>query len=479
MIFYVLGRIMLIEGILMTPSMIVGLIYSERAALAFVPPCLFLIIIGIVSCFLKPESQSIYARDGFLTVGLSWIIMSLAGAVPFMLCGEFPSVWDCIFEIVSGFTTTGASVLPSVEQLPHCILFWRSFTHWVGGMGVLVFVMAVLPMSSERSLHLMRAEVPGPVVGKLVPRMKETAKILYCVYGALTVVLFVLLICGGMPVFDSLCNAFGTAGTGGFAVKNAGIAAYDSAYIEMVIAVFMLIFGVNFNLYYLILIKKVREVFRSEELRCYLIIVAAATAIITLNIFRTCDGAGMAFRQAFFQVSSIITTTGFATVDFASKWPVLSQTVLLILMFTGACAGSTGGGFKISRVMIMFKSFVCEIRKQLHPKAAIIGRMEGRPISNDLMHSTLVYFAMYAMIICVSVFILSFDCYDFTTVFSAELSCINNIGPGLGAVGPYGNFGGFSALSKMVLTLNMLLGRLEIFPILILFSPNVWRKNIN
>ncbi len=476
MIAFVLGRILLAEAGLMAPSLIVGLVYREEAARAFLVPMLLLLAAGLLLGVKKPKNTVIYGRDGFFIVAAAWVLMSLAGALPFILSGEFHSVWDCIFEIVSGFTTTGATVLSSVESLSRCLLFWRSFSHWVGGMGVLVFVLAIMPLSEDRSLHLMRAEVPGPVVGKLVPRMRQTAKILYAVYAAMTAVLVVLLLLGGMPLFDSLCHAFGAAGTGGFSVKNLGIAYYNSAYIDIVLAVAMLLFGINFNLYYLILVKRAREAFKSEELRVYLLIAAAATLMIAANVYTAYQNAGESLRHAFFQVSSIMTTTGYATADFAVAWPEFSRHVLLLLMIVGACAGSTGGGLKVSRLLLLVKTLGQELRRLLHPRVVTVVRLEGRPVGGEVMRSTLVYFVVYVIIIVVSTLLLSLDRHDFVTNFSAELACFNNIGPGLGLVGPMGNYGVYSAFSKMLLSFNMLLGRLEIFPMLILFSPGLYRR---
>ena len=399
--------------------------------------------------------------------------MSLFGALPFYISGYFDSYVDCFFEVVSGFTTTGASILKEPGILPNSIIFWRSFTHWVGGMGVLVFVMAILPLSDERSLHLMRAEAPGPVVGKLVPKMKDTAKILYGIYIIMTAILVVMLLFGKMPLFDALCNAFGTAGTGGFTTSSAGISGYNSPYIEMVIAVFMLLFGINFNLYYLILIGNLKDVFKSEELRWYLAIVGISTASIAVNIYNVYGKE--AFRYSFFQVSSIMTTTGFATTDF-NFFPSFSKTVLVLLMFIGACAGSTGGGFKVSRLIILIKSFKKEIRRLLHPRSVTPVRLEGKVVDHTVSHGTVSYFMMYIIIMMVSVLLISVDNFDFTTNTTAVISCFNNIGPGLGVVGPMGNFSGYSYFSKIVLSFDMLFGRLEILPMLVLFHPLSWSR---
>jgi trk system potassium uptake protein TrkH len=479
MVIFLLSRILAFEAVLMTPSFIVGLVYGEAgtAALCFLPVIGVLLLLGLFG-WKKPKNTAIYAREGFLVVAAAWVLMSVFGAIPFLLSGEFESFWDCLFEIVSGLTTTGASILSSVEQLPHCILFWRSFSHWVGGMGVLVFVLAVMPMSEERSMHLMRAEVPGPTVGKLVPRMRDTAKILYGVYTAMTALLAILLIAGGMPVFDALCNSFGVAGTGGFAIKNAGIAAYNSAYADIVMAVFMLLFGVNFNLYYFILIGKAKDAFKSEELRVYLIMVFSAVLLISISTYDRTVGAFNTFRNALFQVTSLTSSTGYGTVDFANLWPTFAQTILVACMFVGACAGSTGGGFKVSRVMICVKAGAAEIRRLLHPRAVQVVRLEGKPVEGNLIRSTFGYLALYLSIFIASTLLLSLQSgTDFTTNFTAELACLNNIGPGLGKVGPMGNYAFYHPALKMLLSFNMLTGRLELFPMIVLFSPRAWRKN--
>ncbi len=473
MVVFLLGRILLLEAALMLPSVLVGLIYREAITWCFLPAMGALGLLGLFG-IKKPKDTTIYAREGFLTVAAAWVLMSLFGAVPFWLCGGFETFWDCLFEIVSGFTTTGASILETVEQLPHCILFWRSFSHWVGGMGVLVFVLAVMPMSEERSMHLMRAEVPGPVKGKLVPRMRDTAKILYAVYTVLTVILIILLCAGGMPLFESVCHAFGAAGTGGFSVKNAGIKAYDSTYIHVVLSTFMLLFGVNFSLYHLILIGKWRAAVRSEELRVYGGIVATAVILITINTFSAAHGFGLTLRDAYFQVSSIITTTGYATVNF-DAWPGFSKMTLLLLMVFGACAGSTGGGLKISRVVILFKSARQEVRRMLHPRAVTVVRMEGKPVQSALIRATLTFFLLYIVCLATGVFLLSLGQQDFLTNFTATLACLSNIGPGLALVGPTENYGFFNGASKVLLSLEMLAGRLELFPIILLFSPLTYR----
>ena len=480
MVFHILGKILIVEAALMVPSVIVGLIYKEKATLAFLVPILALVLIGVLLSVRKPKNKEIYARDGFFIVASAWVLMSLFGALPFYLSRgyyegcQFNTYVDCFFEVVSGFTTTGASVLTEIDILPRCILFWRCFTHWIGGMGVLVFVMAILPLSEERSLYLMRAESPGPIVGKLVPKMKDTARVLYGIYIVMTFLCFILLLIGKMPVYDALCHSFGAAGTGGFNVKTAGVGFYDSAYIEMVIAVFILLFGINFNLYYLILLGNIKEALKSEELRWYLGIVGLSTLTISLNIMKTFKG--QSFRYAFFQVATIITTTGFSTTDFNTTFPELSKTVLVLLMLIGACAGSTGGGLKVSRVIILLKSFKKEIKKLMHPRSVTVIKLEGKPIDSSVSYNTIIYFMMYMVIMLISLLLISVDNFDFTTNSTAVIACFNNIGPGLGAVGPVGSYGGFSAFSKLVLSFDMLFGRLEILPMLVLFTPKAWQK---
>ena len=473
MVLFILGRILMVEAALMLPSVAVGIIYWEGATTSFIAPIIALVALGLALGLKKPKNREIYARDGFFIVACAWVLMSVFGALPFYLSGCFNSYVDSFFEVVSGFTTTGSSILTDVEALPNCLLFWRSFTHWVGGMGVLVFVMAILPLSEERSLYLMRAESPGPIVGKLVPKMKDTAKILYGIYIVLTLVCVIFLLFGGMSLFDALCHAFGTAGTGGFSVKNTGIAYYDSAYIEMVLAVFMLIFGINFNIFYLILLGQVKEALKSEELRWYLSIVGISTLAISLNIMKTFKG--QSFRYAFFQVATIITTTGFATTDY-NYFPELSKSILVLLMIIGACAGSTGGGLKVSRIVILLKSFKKEVRKLFHPRSVTVIKLEGKPIDASLSHSTVTYFMMYMVITIVSCIAISVDNFDFTTNVTAVIACFNNIGPGLNVVGPTGNFSGYSIFSKLILSFDMLFGRLEILPMLVLFNPKSWVK---
>lgn len=474
-VFRLLGKLLMVTSALMVLPLIVSIIYKEECYTSFLLSMGISLAIGFpLTVFCKTEDRVIYAKEGFVIVALSWLSMSAIGALPFFLSGEIPNYVDAFFETVSGFTTTGASILTDVEAMSHGLLFWRSFTHWVGGMGVLVFVMAIIPASTDRSIHILRAEVPGPIVGKLVPKMRDTAIILYLIYIVLTVIEIVMLLIGGMPLFDSLIHAFGTAGTGGFGIKADSIASY-SPYLQWVITVFMMIFGVNFNLYYLLLIKKTKSVFRSEELWTYIGIGIVSTAVIAFNIRDMYSTLGETIRFSSFQVATIITTTGYATTDF-NLWPELSKTILLLLMFIGSCAGSTAGGLKISRVILLLKMIKREIKSLIHPRAVSVVRFEGKKIDDPVLKSLAAYFAIY--IACfVAVFILiSFDGFDIVTNFSASAACFNNIGPGLNAVGPAANYAGYSVFSKIVLSFAMLLGRLEIYPILFVMSRSAWSK---
>ena len=478
MICFVIGRILLTEAALLMLPMAVALGYGEAAA-PFLIPALLLALIGLLLGLRAPQKSSLYARDGFAVVALAWVLMSAFGALPFVISGDIPSFVDAFFETVSGFTTTGASILTEIEPLHRGILFWRSFTHWVGGMGVLVFVMAILPMSAGdgHGMHLMRAEVPGPSVGKLVSRMGDTAKILYGIYLAMTLVEIVLLLLGGMPLYDACIHAFGTAGTGGFSCRNLSVGAYDSAYFDVVISVFMLLFGINFNLYYFLLIRRFRDVFHSEELRAYLLIVVTAVLAIAADIVHIYGSVFRSLRYALFQVASIITTTGYATADF-NTWPVFSQAILVILMFIGACAGSTGGGIKVARVVILCKTSLADMRKMLHPNAVTTVRFEGKPLSERNIRGVHLFLTVYILIFTVSVLLLSLERFDLITTFTAVASCMNNIGPGLEMVGPMGNFSAFSPAAKLLLAFDMLVGRLEIFPMLLLFAPSIWKRRI-
>ena len=471
----ILGKIILTEAILMVPALIVALIYNEGDAPYLFCTISFAALAGFALSGVKAPERRMGSRDGYCVVALAWIIISLIGAVPLYLTGQFRSYWSALFEIISGFTTTGASVLAYPELLPHGVQFWRCFTHWVGGMGVLVFVMMIMPMENENSMHLVRAEVPGPITGKLVPRMKKTSLILYGIYTAMTVILVILLLAGGLNLFDALTLSFGTAGTGGFSISSAGIAVYNSAYIEIVIGVFMLLFGINFNAYYLILIKRFKDVLKMEEIKWYLGFVAFAVVTITINICTSISAASLCLRQAFFQVSSVITTTGFATVDF-ERWPEYSKHMLTLLMIIGACSGSTGGGLKVSRVIVMVKSFFTEIRHIIDPSAVTVVRLNGKPLDKDTLISVRVYASCYFMLICIFTLVISLNGFDMTTNLTAVLSCFNNIGPGLGGVGPMSNFSCYSDWAQCILSVAMLTGRLEIFPMFMLFSKSVHQR---
>ena len=474
MICRVLGLILeCLAGLLILPT-VAGLCYGEGVTHFLITMALSGVL-GFLLARVKPYSDVIYAKDGFVVVSLGWVLMSLIGALPFVLSGDIPNYIDALFETVSGFTTTGASILDDVEGLSRGCMFWRSFTHWIGGMGVLVFIMAVLPMSGEHSMHIMRAEVPGPTVGKLVPRVRQTAKILYLIYIAMTLLEMLLLLLGGMSFYDALLHAFATAGTGGFSTKSASIAAFDSLYLEMVIAVFMVLFGVNFNLYFLLLIGRWKDALKSEELHWYLGIIAASVMAITLGISKMYGGIAAGLRHAFFYVASITSSTGFGTVDFVT-WPEYCKWIIVMLMFCGACAGSTGGGIKTSRVIILFKNVACEIRQMIHPRTVTRVQLDGKRVDTDGLKAVSTFFTSFMLLLITGSFLVSLDGYDMATNFSAVLSSLSNIGPGMSLIGPTGNYNIFSYGSKLVLTVMMLIGRLEIFPILILFSPSTWKK---
>ncbi len=476
MIFYILGRILLVEAALLILPTVCSIIYNEKN-------CIFAFLISILTALLsgllltipnRTKDRAIFAKEGFVIVALGWIVLSLIGALPFTLSGEIPSFIDAFFETVSGFTTTGASILTDVESMSRGLLFWRSFTHWVGGMGILVLVMAVVPTDTGRSMHLMRAEMPGPIIGKLVPKIKSTAKILYLIYIVLTAILTLLLYVGGMPLFESILHAFGTAGTGGFGIKADSFGSY-SPYLQWVTAIGMLVFGINFNLYYLILTKKITSALKSEELWTYIGVVLFSSALITYNIYPQFENVSDSIRHSAFQVSSIITTTGYATVDF-NLWPTLSKSVLFILMLMGGCAGSTAGGLKVSRVILLFKSVKANLKHMIHTRSVESIRFEGKTVDKQTINNVTCYFAVYIMCILAVLLVISFDPFDFETHISAAVSCFNNVGPAFSAAGPASSYAAYSDISKMALSGAMLLGRLEIFPILLLFSPTAWTK---
>lgn len=470
-----IGQIIKLEAVLLVLPLAVSIIYRERCALSFLITALASLFVGFaVTLISKPGNRLIYAKEGFVIVALAWLALSAIGAVPFVLSGEVRSYADAFFETVSGFTTTGASVITDIEGMSHGLLFWRSFTHWVGGMGVLVFIMAIIPSVCDRSIHILRAEMPGPVMGKLVPKLKQTAKILYLIYIVMTVLEMILLLCGGMSLFDSALHSFATAGTGGFGIKGDSIASY-SPYLQWVIAAFMFLFGINFNIYYLLLVRRFRSVLKSTETWCYIAICLISVSIITGNIYSIYGNLPDSVRASAFQVASLVTTTGFSTADF-NLWPGLSKGILLILMFIGGCAGSTAGGLKVSRVVMMIKMIRREFMKMIHPRSVSAVRIEGKKVDDTTLNGVNVYFALYMVIYFAVFLLLCLEPFDFETNFTAVAACYNNIGPGFGAVGPMGSFSGYSAFSKIVLSATMLLGRLEIYPLLFALIPSTWTK---
>ncbi len=474
-VFRLLGYIFLCEGALLLLPAATSLIYGEWMVMGvFLAVAFFCVVVGLLLKGIKPSSKVFYMREGFACTALSWVVISIVGAVPFVLTGCIPNPVDALFETVSGFTTTGASILPAVEDMPKGILFWRSFTHWIGGMGVLVFLLSLLPLTGGSHVNLMKAESPGPQVDKLVPKVQSTAKILYGIYIFLTILELAFLLAGRMSLFDSLLTAFGTAGTGGFGFRNDSFASF-SPYIQWVVTIFMILFGVNFNAYFLLLMRRFRRAAASEEVRGYFIIIFAAIAIITVNIRSMYSGVGEALRHAAFQVGSIITTTGYSSCDF-DLWPALSKEILVILMFVGACAGSTGGGIKVSRLLILGKTLGKELKQALHPQVVAPVRMDGKLVNHETIRTTNVYMAAYIFIFTASLVFISLDGFDMVTNFTAVAATLNNIGPGLAQVGPMTNFGGYSNFAKLILVFDMLAGRLEIFPMLVLFMPDAWRR---
>lgn len=472
----VLGLILLIyAGLMMLPAA-VGLLFGETCV-PFLKAFLITVIPGGILTAVRPRSKVMVTRDGFVIVGLGWILISLVGAIPFVFSGSIPHYIDALFETASGLSTTGASVLSDFDGMPRGIMFWRIFNHWIGGMGVLVFLMAVLPMSGEHSMHIMRAEVPGPTVGKLVPRLKRSARILYMIYIALTVIEAAVLRIFGMSMYDAVLHAFSTAGTGGFSTMSNSITGFQSQEIETILSVFMILFGVNFNLYYLILIGSFRKAVFNEEFRTYLILIAVSTALITLGLYRGQQmQTAAAAHTAFFNVASIISTTGFGTADF-TEWPEFCKWILILLMFCGGCAGSTGGGMKLSRIMILFKSALAELKRISRPRNIVRVQMDGERVADETVRASSQFAVVYMILLLLFSLLLSIDGTDIVTSFTASLSCLSNVGPGMSAaIGPAGSFAFFSARSKLILTLAMLLGRLEIYPILLLFLPRTWRR---
>ena len=487
MILYLLGWVLNIQGLCFLLPVAVGLFYGEAQWQFYALMTLMCLVCGVLLILKKPKRTVFYTKEGFVTVALSWLLMSLTGALPFYLSKEIPRFLDALFEMVSGYTTTGASILTNVEALSHCALFWRSFSHWIGGMGVLVFLIAIVPLTGGHVMSLMKAESPGPSVEKFVPRVRQTAFILYSIYFAMTVLEIMLLLAGGMPWFDAITTAFGTAGTGGFAVRNAsmGFPYLHAHYLQTVVTVFMLLFGVNFSVYYLLLSKNIKKALKSEELHWYFGIVAFSILCITWNICMQPNSGKWydVMHDAAFTTASVISTTGFATVDF-SKWPTMSHFILFALMFIGACAGSTGGGIKVSRIILLVKSSFREILSIVHPRGVNVVKLDKKRVNEEVVKGTLSYFVLCILIYVISVLIVSFDhfghnpLYDLQTSMTAVAATLNNIGPGLGLVGPAGNYSAFSPLSKLVLIFDMLAGRLELFPMLILFSPHTWKGSL-
>ena len=471
---YVIGWVLNLEAICMALPAVTGLIYGEKTWTSFLITGLISALAGTLLVVRRPEKPHFFMKEGCVSVALSWIVLSLIGSLPFMISGTIPHFVDALFETVSGFTTTGASIMASVEDAPRCILMWRSFTHWIGGMGVLVLLLSIIKMSGGSQMNLMKAESPGPSVSRLAPTVRSTAKILYTIYLLMTVLETVILLLCGMPVFDALTTAFGTAGTGGFGIKNDSIGGYSTT-IQIVVTVFMILFGINFNVYFLLLSKKWKQALKNEEVRWYLAIILGAILLIGWNIRGVYGSMGKAIQQAAFQVASIITTTGFATVDF-NLWPEVSRTILVLLMFVGACAGSTGGGIKVSRFIILLKAMKKEIKQYLHPRQIRKIQMDGRVVEHEVVRNVNVFMVVYIMIFATSMFVLAFDNLDLITNFTAVAATFNNIGPGLELVGPTANFDLFSDVGKYVLIFDMLAGRLEIFPLLLVFFPETWRK---
>ncbi|MEI3162130.1 MAG: TrkH family potassium uptake protein [Lachnospirales bacterium] len=474
-IFNIIGWVIKVEGFLMLFPALVALIYKENNIGIFFGCAAVYYAVGKLLTLKNPKDSRFYAREGFVAVALSWVVMSILGAIPFIISGEIPSCIDAVFEIVSGFTTTGASILVDVEALSHSMLFWRSFSHWIGGMGVLVFILAILPMAGGQNIYLIKAESTGPEVGKFVPKLQKTAGYLYIIYVAMSLIQLVLLLAGNMPLFDAICDVFGSAGTGGFGIKADSMAGY-STYIQMITALFMFLFGINFNFYFLLISKRLRAALGMEEVKWYVIIYVVAVVSIVFNLWKATGVVGINVKDAIFQVSSIMTSTGYATTDF-NKWPEFSRYIICVLMFIGACTGSTGGGMKVARFIIYFKQIGKQIGFLIHPRSVKIIRMNGKKLEHDTVRIVNTYLLVYIFIFAISMLILSIDNFDLITTFTAVSATFNNIGPGLNMVGPTGNFFEFSVLSKIVMIFDMLAGRLEIFPLLVLMTPTTWRRN--
>lgn len=475
---YILGWVLNIEAAFMFIPFLVSLIYGESdKGMAFLWVILGAVAVGTLLVIRKPKDTNFYLKEGFVTVALSWILLSVVGAMPFVINGDIPHFVDAFFETVSGFTTTGASILSNPEGLARCSMFWRCFTHWIGGMGVLVFLLAIVPMAGGTHMNLMKAESPGPSVGKIVPKVKNNAIFLYSIYIVMTIIMVIFLLMGDMSLYDSICTAFGTAGTGGFGLYNDSFMS-QSPYIQWVVTVFMILFGVNFGVYFLMATGRWKEALKHEEARTYFGIIFVAAAIMFIDLRDVIEGAGNALRHIFFQIASVMTTTGFGTMDF-DLWPSTSKTVLVLLMFIGACAGSTGGGIKVARIVILFKTFIKEIISFLHPRSVKKVKIEGKVVEHETLRATNVYFATFMFLFVGSILLISLEGYDMETNFTAVTATINNIGPGLSLVGPTCNFGFFTDFSKIVLSFDMLAGRLELFPLLLLFCPSVWKPKKN
>ena len=473
-VLYILGCVLKFESAFLVLPALVGLIYREHASVSYLAVAVLCLILGVLLTHKKPRSTNLYTREGFVAVALSWIIMSIFGAIPFVLTGDIPFYVDALFETISGFTTTGSSILTDVESISKASLFWRSFSHWIGGMGVFVFIMAILPMMGGSTMNLMKAESPGPSVSKLVPHVKDTAKILYGIYIAITICEATILRALGMPLFDSLTTTFGTVGTGGFGIRNDSIAGYFPA-IQITITVFMILSGINYTAYFYILTGKIKELFKIEEVRWYLAIIFGSVAVITWNVRSLYPTFSETLRHAFFQVGSIITTTGYATTDF-DLWPALSKTLLVTLMFIGACAGSTSGGIKVSRILILLKTIRKELSLIIHPRQVKKIRMDGHPVDHETLRSANVFLVVYFVLLLTSMLLISVDEFDFSTNFTSVVTVLNNIGPGLNLVGPTHTFSIFSPFSKFGLMFDMLAGRLELFPMMILLMPSTWKR---
>ena len=473
---YILGHIIKLEGFFMLLPCIIAMVYHEKELFTYLAMAVVCILLGSLLTFKKAKDAVFYLKEGCIATVLSWVLLSFFGAMPFIITGEIPHITDAIFETVSGFTTTGASILNDVEALSHTSLFWRSFTHWIGGMGVLVFLLAIVPLSGGSNMNLMRAESPGPSVGKFVPKMRYTARILYIIYLALTIIELIALLCAGMPWFDAICISIGTAGTGGFGILNSSCAAY-SVVQQWIITIFMILFSINFNAYYLVLLGQIKDALKMEEVRAFLLIVLAAIAFITWDIHNMFGSLSEALTHAAFQVASIMSSTGFATTDF-DLWPGFSKTILILLMFIGACAGSTGGGIKVSRFVIMGKSIKKELHSYIHPKSVQQMVMDGKEVEASVIRSVRIYLITFFAIFVLSILVIALEEKDLVTNFTAVTTTLNNIGPGLSMVGPTQNFEHFSILSKWVFIFDMLAGRLELFPLLIMFHPSIWHELI-